>query len=244
MISCGGASGQELALAISDVAKLQQAYQSIIDAYDLAAIDFDIEGRAAADWPSIERRSRAIAGVQQAAEKARRPLKVWFTLPVLPSGLTADCVHLLEAAVAAGVRIDGVNIMCMDYGDGAAPNPRGRMGTYAIQAAQSVHDQLQKLPGAKFGAVDLWSVIGICPMIGMNDTRSEVFTPADARQVLAFAQRQRLGLIAMWSLSRDKASPHGAINYVEATSSSLKQERFEFCRVFRGFSSDSPTGRP
>jgi hypothetical protein len=48
-------------------------------------------------------------------------LTVSFTLPVLPTGLTADGVSMLQDAHAAGVRIDVINLMTMDYGDSAAP---------------------------------------------------------------------------------------------------------------------------
>lgn len=49
-----------------------------------------------------------------------------FTLPVLPAGLTADGVKLLESCVKHGVRVDVLNIMTMDYGDSAAPGGRPR----------------------------------------------------------------------------------------------------------------------
>jgi len=234
MISCGGANGVELAQAIKDVAKLQQAYQSVIDAYDLTAIDFDIEGAAVADRASIDRRSQAIAGLQKAAAQAKRPLTVWFTLPVLPSGLTADGIKVLESAVKAGVRLDGVNIMCMDYGDGAAPNPQGKMGAYAIQAGNSLHGQLQKIVPSK-KPVELWAMIGLCPMIGQNDTATEVFTVQDAREVAAFGREKKLGLLAMWSFNRDQANPKGKLNYAEGTSSSIVQEKYDFCKALRAY---------
>lgn len=40
---------------------------------------------------------------------------------MLPAGLTADGVRLLENCVKHGVRVDVLNIMTMDYGDSAAP---------------------------------------------------------------------------------------------------------------------------
>ena len=49
VVSFGGASGQELAEVITDVAALQRPIRSVIDAYGLTHIDFDIEGAASAD---------------------------------------------------------------------------------------------------------------------------------------------------------------------------------------------------
>ena len=54
-------------------------------------------------------------------QAANPGLTLSYTLPVLPDGLTADGVRLLESAAKAGVRVDVLNIMTMDYGDSAAP---------------------------------------------------------------------------------------------------------------------------
>lgn len=54
-------------------------------------------------------------------QAANPGLTVSFTLPVLPAGLTADGVRLLQSCVSHGVRVDVLNIMSMDYGDSAAP---------------------------------------------------------------------------------------------------------------------------
>src|SRR5262249_17982901 len=128
MVSFGGAAGKELAEVITSVSSLTAAYQSVVTAYGLTHIDFDIEGAAVADKVSIDRRSQAIAAVQQAAVAAGRKLDVWFTLPVLPTGLTTDGLYVVQSALKYGVNIAGVNIMTMDYGDGPAPNPSGHMG--------------------------------------------------------------------------------------------------------------------
>ena len=53
------------------------------------------------------------------------------------SGLTADGVYILNSAKSHNLNVDTVNLMAMDYGDSAAPNPSGKMGSYAIQAATS-----------------------------------------------------------------------------------------------------------
>src|SRR5262249_23723886 len=131
MVSFGGANGQELAQVDTNVPALTAAYQSVIDDYGLTHIDFDIHGAAAADPTSIDRPSQAIAALQQNAAAHGKDLQVWFTLPVLPTGLTADGLYVLKSVQKYGVQVGGVNLMTMDYGDGAAPNPKGQMGTYA-----------------------------------------------------------------------------------------------------------------
>ena len=70
-----------------------------------------------ADHASIDRRSQALAALQQTAAAAGNPLEIWFTLPALPTGLTADGLYVLQSALKYGVQIGGVNVMTMDYGD-------------------------------------------------------------------------------------------------------------------------------
>jgi hypothetical protein len=230
MASFGGAANQELALVISDVTQLTAAYQKVVSAYNLTHLDFDIEGAAIADRASIDRRSQALAALQHNAAAAGRNLEIWFTLPVLPSGLTSDGVYLLQSALKYGVEIAGVNIMTMDYGDWAAPSPQGRMGDYAIEAATSLFDQLRTLYGSAKTDAQLWQMVGLTPMIGLNDITSEVFDQAAAQEITAFAQQKGISRISIWSLNRDTAG--AAKSYVENTSSSIVQQAFEFSSIF------------
>jgi hypothetical protein len=230
--SFGGAAGQELAQVVTSVSTLASNYQAVISAYNLTRIDFDIEGAAVADHASIDRRSKAIALVEQSAAAAGRSLQVWFTLPVLPTGLTADGLYVLQSALANGVKIGGVNIMAMDYGDSAAPSPKGQMGTYAIQAATSLFSQLHSLYGSALTDAQIWKMEGVTPMIGLNDVTSEVFDQAAAQQLETFAQQKGISELAMWSLNRDRQSSAGALSYVDINSSSILQKPFEFSQIF------------
>lgn len=65
IISFGGANGTELAMCHNDVHALQAAYQSVIDQYRVTWVDFDIEGWAVGDRPSIDLRNKAIKGPQE-----------------------------------------------------------------------------------------------------------------------------------------------------------------------------------
>jgi hypothetical protein len=231
-VSFGGAANQELALVITDVNALESAYQKVVDAYSLSHLDFDIEGAAVADHASIDRRSQALAKLEQVEAAAGHPIDVWFTLPVLPTGLTADGLYVLQSALKYGVKLEGVNVMAMDYGDGAAPNPQGQMGTYAIQAASSLFAQLRTLYGSVPTDAQLWHMVGVTPMIGVNDATDEVFDLAAARQLETWAQQQGVGLLSMWSLNRDQQDPAGALNYPTITSSSILQQPYAFSQIF------------
>jgi hypothetical protein len=124
--------------------------------------------------------------------------------------------------------------MAMDYGDGAAPNPSGQMGRYAIDAAKATQQQVASALGLSGAAA--WARIAVTPMIGVNDTSTEVFTTADARQVVDFARTVHLGWLAFWSGARDRACPGGPQTWASATCSGIAQQTGEFSTVFAGYS--------
>jgi GH18 family chitinase/chitodextrinase len=234
LLSFGGAANTPLAAACQSITTLTAEYQRVIDTLHIKEIDFDIEGAFSRDTLSIERRSAAIAQLQSDNPE----LKVWFTLAVLPSGLTeAAGMTILRSAINAGVKISGVNIMAMDYGDHAAPNPSGQMGKYAIDAATSLHTQLKTLYPSSDDA-SLWKMVGITPMIGMNDVTTEIFDQEAAKEVLAFANEKSIGLISLWSANRDKQCGSGTANYVSISCSSLLQNRNEFSTLFSAYGAE------
>lgn len=232
-VSFGGAAGSELATVCTTPATLAAAYRSVISAYNLTKVDFDVEGGAIADTAANARRATAIATLQKEAVAAGKTLEVSVTLPVLPSGLTPDGVNLVSGLKAAGVRVDAVNIMAMDYGDWAAPSPAGKMGAYAIQAAKSTQAQVKSALG--LNDTQAWAAVAVTPMIGVNDVSNEIFTVTDARQLVDFARTVHLGWLSMWSLTRDVACAGGAKTYADATCSSIVQTPWAFTTTLAGY---------
>jgi aryl-phospho-beta-D-glucosidase BglC (GH1 family) len=220
-ISFGGAAGQEAALTAPDATTLQAEYQSVIDRYHINSIDFDIEGAAEANQHSLSLRDQALVGL----EAANPGLKVSFTVPVLPTGLDASGLNVLQAAKNDGVRIDTVNIMAMDYGQSVDNN--GQMGRDAIDAADATELQL-----ANMGLV---AKIGVTPMIGVNDITSEVFTPADAQSLVDYAKTDsQLALLSMWSVARDNGS--GAAAHTAAPDNSgVAQQPYQYAGILQQF---------
>jgi hypothetical protein len=220
-VSFGGASGSELGTACTSAGALTGAYDKVVTAFDLTRADFDIEGAALPDTAANTRRAQAIAALQ----KKHPDLKVSFTLPVLPTGLTQDGVNLVENAKANGVAIDAVNIMAMDYGP-----PSSAMGDLAVQAATSTEGQLRQaldVPSA-------WGRLAVTPMIGVNDVATETFTLDDAAQVAAFASSKGLAWTAMWSANRDRPCPGGPKPQADPTCSGVDQEPSAFTKAFAG----------
>ncbi|RAG82016.1 sugar hydrolase [Streptacidiphilus pinicola] len=232
-VSFGGANGTELAESCTSVSSLAAAYQKVIDAYGLTKIDFDVEGAAASDTAGIARRDQAIAQLQQTAKANGKSLSVSFTLPVLPSGLVQSGTDLLQNAKSAGVNVSAVNVMAMDYGDGAAPSPSGKMGQYAIDAATATQAQVKSIFG--WDDATAWNHVAVTPMIGVNDTNTEVFTVADASQLAQFATGKHLGWLSMWSATRDQQCSGGAKSYADATCSSIAQQPLDFSRAFGAY---------
>jgi Glycosyl hydrolases family 18 len=213
VVSFGGASGIELAQACSSVSSLAAEYQAVVKAYSLKYIDLDIEGAAVADPASIKRRSQALAQVQKATG-----VRVSLTLPVLPSGLTADGLNVVKAAKSAGVKVDVVNVMAMDYYSGG-----GDYGTFAVDAANHTYNQVKSIYSG-------WASIAVTPMIGKNDDGG-TFNQGDATQLVNFAKGKHLGRLAFWETTRDRNACNGALYMC----TNIKQKPYDFSKIFAGY---------
>ena len=228
--SFGGAAGTELALACSTVEALRAQYQSVIDTYGFTRLDFDIEGSALGNTAANERRAKAIIGLRAPAAAAGEALTVQFTLPVLPSGLTQDGLNLLQNAIDHGVNIGVVNVMAMDYGRSYDPN---RMGQHAVDAVNATLAQLRTLYGSAKTDEGLRAMVGVTPMIGLNDVSPEVFTLADADTLISAAQVNGIGFLSFWSATRDQPCPRRQV--VSPTCSGIVQAPWDFTKRFRLF---------
>ena len=214
-ISFGGAAGQDAAATATSASQLQAEYQSVIDRYGVKSLDFDIEGAVSSNAAANKLRDQAL----KALEAANPDVHISYTIATMPTGLVSEGMNLLATALADGVRIDTVNVMAMDYG--SASDNGGKMGLNAILAIQSVEGQLNSLGMTS-------TKVGVTPMIGMNDTSTEIFTLADAQQLVSYAATDpRVAEISMWSLARDNGTGAGA-TWASPTSSSISQTPYQF----------------
>ena len=231
MISFGGVSGTSLAQSYSarglSAQALADTYANVADTYQVTHFDFDIEGAAMSDTAAIALQSQALKLLQQ----AKPEMQVWYTLPVLPTGLTTAGLNIVTAALEAGVQLAGVNVMAMDYGSSAAPTtgPNAKtMGAYAVQSANSTYAQLTSLY-SKYSRSFGWSQLGVTPMLGVNDLTYEVFTVADAQTLEDFARAKGLGMLAMWSVNRDTP---GTLGRATLVASGLSDPAGSFSKIF------------
>lgn len=211
-ISFGGQKNQELAVNCTDPDKLFNAYQSVVNQYNINTIDLDLEGAGLTDAAAASRRAVAIAQLQSQRRAANQKFAVWLTLPVTPQGLDEDGTNAVSQLLAHHVDLAGVNVMTMDYGSGLAK------GVTMADAAETALIQterqlgiLYQRAGIHLNDATLWTKMGATPMIGQNDTSGEVFTLADAAALNQFALSHKLGRMSMWSANRDIAC---GTNYV------------------------------
>ena len=223
-VSFGGAHGDELAAACDTAEDLAEAYGAALDAAGATRADFDIEGDDLTDSPSVDRRSEAIALLQE----ERDGLVVTFTLPVMPSGLDEESLALLKSANDHDVEVTTVNLMTMNY----AESYDGDMGDYALEAARSAHAQLRDVFG--LSGAEAWRGMALTPMLGVNDVANETFTLEDAEQVRAFAEDHGVAWVSVWSAFRDRPCDGDAADDPLTDCSGVEQEAGAFGDALAG----------
>ncbi|TAL66109.1 MAG: chitinase [Legionella sp.] len=216
-VSFGGANNNDISLRC-DTNQLITIYNQVIEQYHADSLDFDIENGTA----NIAKILQALKVIQTQHPE----IKISFTLPVMPEGLTSDGQNIVAAAKDAELQFH-VNIMAMDYG----PTYNGDMGAYAIDAATNLHVFLQTLyPNQSPEA--LWQMVEITPMIGVNDVSSEQFTLKNADQLKQFANENQIGALSMWAFTRDKPCADKWAN-ARCSGNNLQSHDYEFIEHLR-----------
>ena len=211
IISWGGAAGSVLS-SCGSATQAQAMYQSVYNAYpNISGQDFDIEGGV----------NMAVLAPALAGLKAANPGKsVSLTLPVLPTGLVASGLNIVNAVHNAGLHPDTINIMAMDYG--SANDNGGNMLLSAQQAAQATRAQTGDM-------------IGVTVMIGQNDTQNEIFTLSNAGAIVPWARGQSsINRLSFWSMSRDNGGCPGQ-TWASPTCSGVAQTTWQFSSIFSGY---------
>jgi hypothetical protein len=221
IVSFGGANGSDISSSCTSASQLQAAYQQVINQYHVKMLDFDIEGGAVSNQAALTLRDQALKGLKA----ANAGLVISYTLPVLPTGLIASGINVLTTAKADSFTPDIINVMAMDYG--SVSDNGGQMGLDATQAAQNTHNQVI--------SAGLSSNIGVTPMVGINDTNTEIFQLTDANTLLNFTSSNTyITRLAFWSVARDNG---GCPNqgFASPTCSGITQSNFQFSKTFEAF---------
>jgi chitinase len=194
IVSTGGAAGSFTCGSTAGMESFIARYASS----NLVGIDFDIEsGQSASD---IQNLVNAAAGAQ-----AQYPnLQFSFTLATLGAsdgsygGVNSTGSSVVRAVLGSGLKKYVINLMTMDYGNASGgvcvvSGGTCQMAQSAIQAVKNL-EHTYGVPASK---------IAVTPMIGMNDTTSEIFTAADVNTLSSYAVSNGLAGIHYWSLDRD-----------------------------------------
>lgn len=212
IVSFGGEAGRELAIVEQDEHKLLAAYQSIVDRYKLTWLDFDIEGSNLSKSQDASRRRNTVLAQLQ---KQNPGLRVTYTLPVDPNGISGASRALLADAVAKGLNVYSANLMVMYFGKGFVGKGKTE-GELGIESAKAAYAQLQKLDPA--------IRVGLCPCLGENGSKDELFTVADAKTLKSFADQ------TPWVVSLH----YWCINY-DAAGKKAGNQPWAFSEAFKSF---------
>ncbi len=216
IISLGGASGSDISMSCNEL-QLISTFEQILKIYQPQGLDFDIENGSA----NVLKLMSALKQIQN----SHPDLKISFTLPVLPEGLVDAGKEIVKQAKANNLNFS-VNIMAMDYG----PDYIDDMGQYAIQAATNLFTFLRELYPTKSDSA-LWQMIGVTPMIGVNDISTEQFTLTNVDTLRHFAQQNNLKSLSMWSIARDKPCADKWTSSI-CSSNNLQSKPYEFSQHF------------
>jgi hypothetical protein len=213
--SFGGYSGNKLESSCGSAGELAAAYQKVITAYGLKAIDIDIEADAYSN-PAVQQRTvDALKTV-----RANNPgIKLYVTFGTGQSGPDSS---LVNRAAQSGLTVDGWTIMPFDFG-GAGQN----MGTLTQRAAEGLKNVVKSAYG--YDDDTAYRHMGISSMNGITDD-SETVTLNDFTTILAYANQHHLARLTFWSANRDRPCPGAYPN--DDTCSGVSQQAWDFTRIF------------
>lgn len=193
-VSFGGWSGAKLGSSCKTPDALAGAYQKVIDAYKLGAIDIDIEHGEFTNHKTRQRVIAALAGVQH----ANPGLEISITFGTAQNGPEAAGLSLIADAAAIGFQPSVWTVMPFDFGA-----PVANMGQTSIAAAEGLQRALVSAYGISAAAA--YAHVGISSMNGETDESDETVSIGDLQTMLTFAQQKHLGRFTFWSVNRDRS---------------------------------------
>ncbi|MGH3467519.1 MAG: chitinase, partial [Thermocrispum sp.] len=218
-VSFGGWSGNKLGPNCPDAPSLAGAYQKVIDAYGLTAIDIDIENTDEFESEEVQDR---ILGALKIVKETNPGIQTIVTMPTTTSGPSWWGNRLVDRAAELQAGIDVFTLMPFDFGSS---------DIYAdtVNSVTALKDKLK----AAFGWSDAeaFGHAGISGMNGLSDLREET-SVATWTQIRDWAKTNGLARLAFWSVNRDRG---GCDGQVASNCSGIPQEDWAFTQVTAGF---------
>lgn len=219
--SIGGWQGNKLGPNCATPEALAGAYQKVIDAYGLKAIDVDIENTDEFENAVVQDR---ILGALKIVKQNNPGLKTILTFGTSTTGPTSWGNRLIEQARALGADIDVFTIMPFDFGNASTDMYAG-----TVSATEGLKTKLK----ATFGWDDAtaYSHIGISGMNGISDTQ-ETTTLQNWTDIRNWANSHHIARLAFWSVNRDRGCPGGGL---QESCSGIAQNDWQFTSITAGF---------
>lgn len=218
--SIGGWSGNKLGPNCSTPEALAGAYQKVIDAYGLRAIDVDIENTDEFENAAVQ--DRIITALK--IVKANNPgLRTILTFGTSTTGPTSWGNRLIEQSRALNADIDVFTIMPFDFGGGAD------MYGNTVNATEGLKTKLKSVFG--WDDATAYAHIGISGMNGLSD-QQEVTGVDTWTRIRDWSNSHHIARLAFWSVNRDRPCPGGG---VAETCSGIAQNNWQFTSITAGF---------
>ncbi|MCB5910008.1 chitinase [Streptomyces pinistramenti] len=198
VISAGGWSGAKLGEKCTSADALAGAYQKVIDAYRLKALDIDIEDT---EMSNATVRQRVVDALKK-VKTANPGLVTYVTMGTTPEGPNADGKDLIRRGAKAGLDNDGWVVMPFDFGGHS-----GTMGEATVSALDGLAAEVKNAYG--YSEADAYRKTGVSSMNGHTDQADETVTLDDFRTILAYARTHHLARFAFWAVNRDRACGSG-----------------------------------
>jgi hypothetical protein len=224
-VSFGGASGTKLGVVCPNAIALMGAYQKVISAYGLSAIDVDVEGE---EYASAAARGRVIDALA-ALLRWDPHLEISITFQVYLSGLGADGKAMIRHAAALRFQPYAWTIMPFDF----RPAVRNMAA-----ATQRVTEYLGRVVAKAYreSAAKAYAHIGISSMNGETDIAGETVTVSAFGEILAFAEQKHLARISFWAVNRDRPCT-GVLSAADGDCSGVSQAPFAFSDLLASYHS-------
>ncbi|MET9506490.1 carbohydrate binding domain-containing protein [Streptomyces sp. NPDC006622] len=218
--SIGGWSGNKLGPNCSTAEALAGAYQKVIDAYGLKAIDVDIENTDEFENAAVQDR---ILGALKIVKANNPGLRTILTFGTMTTGPTYWGNRLIEQARALNAGIDVFTIMPFDFGGGSD------MYGNTVNASEGLKNKLKSTFG--WDDATAYAHIGISGMNGLSD-QQELTSPAIWTQIRDWANSRHIARLAYWSVNRDRPCPGGGVT---SNCSGISQTTWQFTSITAGF---------
>ncbi|MDQ0906294.1 hypothetical protein QFZ22_002279 [Streptomyces canus] len=218
--SIGGWSGNKLGPNCSTPEALAGAYQKVIDAYGLKAIDVDIENTDEFENATVQDRILNALKIV----KANNPgLRTILTFGTSTTGPTYWGNRLIEQAKALNANVDVFTIMPFDFGGGSD------MYGNTVNASEGLKTKLKSTFG--WDDATAYAHIGISGMNGLSD-QQELTSTAIWTQIRDWANSRHIARLAFWSVNRDRPCPGGGVT---SNCSGISQNNWQFTSITAGF---------